>query len=150
MKHVLPGTPLSFKVERILNRPRRGYSPNLRQHGCQCSWVDFCLVVLLSYFSDCEVQASSVGDWIRIAIKILHMFWFVISLFKIVLQSPPPVTKACTAELSFRPSVCLTVCERKKKMCRWGSRKAQLLWINSKSGSHRTAGFILKQGRMSL
>lgn len=72
MRHVLRGTSLWFKVERILNCPRREYSPNLRLHGCQCSWVDFCLIVLLSYFSDCEMPAF-VADWIRIAIKILHV-----------------------------------------------------------------------------
>lgn len=128
-------TPLSFKVERILNYPRRGYSPNLRQHGCRRSWVDFCMVVLLSYFTDCEMQAS-VEDWIRIAIKIFT-FWFIIPLFTMALQSPPPMTKGCTAGLSLRPSVYLTVCKR-KKMCPWVSRKAQILWINSKSENHRT------------
>lgn len=111
MKHVLPGTSLSFKVEKILNFPRRWYSPNLRQHGPQRSSVDFCLIVLVtSQIVRCRPPLQTESE--------LHsrffMFWFIIPLFTMALQSSPPVTKACTAGLSLRPSICLTVCERKK------------------------------------
>lgn len=128
LKHVLPSTPLSFKVERILN------CPNLRQHGCQHSWVDFCMVVLLSYFTDCEMQAS-VEDWIRTAIKIFT-FLFIIPLFTMALQSllwPRVVLRDYHSGLVF-----ILVLVKEKKMCPWVSRKAQILWINSKSESHRT------------
>lgn len=61
MKHLLPGTPLSFKVERIFKSTKERV-----QSQSEAVWMPVLLGRLLlgclRYFSDCEVQASSVGD----------------------------------------------------------------------------------------